>query len=56
VILGSLVPTLLVEVVGLPLVVLCSALLLVLLGGLGLFPIERLASAGRTMGRVEAAA
>ena len=43
VILGSLVPTLLLEVVGLPMVMLGSALLLVLLGGLGLCPPLRLA-------------
>jgi MFS family permease len=56
VILGSLVPTLLVEVVGLPVVVLGSALLLILLGGLGLFPTDRLASPGRGTRRLEAAA
>ncbi len=43
VILGSLVPTLLTEAVGLPMVMLGSALLLVLLGGLGLCPPPRLA-------------
>ncbi len=43
VILGSLVPTLLTEAVGLPMVMLGSALLLVLLGGLGLCPPLRLA-------------
>ncbi len=43
VILGSLLPTLLIEAVGLPMVMLCSALLLVLLGGLGLCPPPRLA-------------
>ena len=43
VILGSLVPTLLLEAVGLPMVMLGSALLLVLLGGLGLCPPPRLA-------------
>ena len=43
VILGSLVPTLLTEAVGLPVVMLGSALLVVLLGGFGLCPPLRLA-------------